>query len=192
MKRKQAHLEVSYRVMPSNPLQSSLAIGLTVFGSKIQSITPLEREYGALLGLQYYDLCDEIIHAKPSPLLNYRDSQLEPLISNYNVNKAQSKAVKSAIDNDAFTLIQGYVFFLSHSIKVITKFCTDRQVRERQRRLLPSWGRSCQIPFVTVVQPFMSRAKRAPTPPRKSCLFVHRVMLQWMNWFCVSRTASKP
>ncbi|KAF1993343.1 tRNA-splicing endonuclease-like protein [Amniculicola lignicola CBS 123094] len=105
--RKQAHIEVSYRIMPGNPLTSSLIPNGTVFGSKIQSITPLEREYGALRGLMYYDLCDEIIRAKPSPILNYSDSQLDPLISTYNVNKAQAKAVKSAIDNDAFTLIQG-------------------------------------------------------------------------------------
>ncbi|KAF2190528.1 tRNA-splicing endonuclease-like protein [Zopfia rhizophila CBS 207.26] len=105
--RKKDHMEVSYRVMPSNPLQSSLVPNGMVFGAKIQSITPLEREYGALLGLQYYDLCDEIIRAKPSPLLDYNDKQLSPLISNYRVNKAQAKAVKSAIDNDAFTLIQG-------------------------------------------------------------------------------------
>lgn len=109
VQRKQAHLEVSYRVMPSSPLQSSLVPNGTVYGTKITSITPLEREFGALVGLQYYDLCDEIIRAKPSPLLDYKDSHLNPLISNYNVNKAQAKAVKSAIDNDAFTLIQGYV-----------------------------------------------------------------------------------
>lgn len=109
VQRKQAHLEVQYRVMPSrsNGLQSVLMPNSTIFGSKIQSITPLEREYAALLGLQYYDLCDEIIHAKPSPLLTYKENQLEPLIANYNVNRTQAKAVKSAMDNDAFTLIQG-------------------------------------------------------------------------------------
>ncbi|KAF2202093.1 DNA-binding protein SMUBP-2 [Delitschia confertaspora ATCC 74209] len=105
--RKKDHLEVAYRVIPGNPLQSSLVPKGTVFGAKIQSITPLEREYASLLGLQYYDLCDEICHAKPSPLLDYSDKQLGPLITNYNVNKAQAKAIKSAIDNDAFTLIQG-------------------------------------------------------------------------------------
>jgi senataxin len=114
VQRKQAHLEVSYRVMPSSPLQSALIPNGTVYGSKIQSITPLEREYGALLGLQYYDLCDEICRAKPSPLLTYKDSQLDPLVSNYTVNKAQAKAIKSAIDNDAFTLIQGYVSLFTH------------------------------------------------------------------------------
>jgi senataxin len=109
VQRKQGHLEVSYRIVGGNPLQSALCPQGTVYGSKIQSITPLEREYGALLGLQYYDLCDEIIRAKPSPLLDYSDSKLDPLIANYNVNKAQAKAVKAAVDNDGFTLIQGYV-----------------------------------------------------------------------------------
>ncbi|KAF1929336.1 DNA-binding protein SMUBP-2 [Didymella exigua CBS 183.55] len=107
VKRKQQHIEVSYRVVPGNPLSSALNPSSAVFGVKLQSITPLEREYGALKGLQYYDLCDEIIRAKPSPLLAYTDKQIDPLMENYNLNKAQAKAVKSAIDNDAFTLIQG-------------------------------------------------------------------------------------
>lgn len=105
--RKKNHLEILYRVVPGSPLIPSLVPNATVHGAKIQSLTPLEREYGALVGLQYYDLCDEIIKAKPSPLLNYNDKQLEPIIGNYNLNKAQAKAVKSAMDNDAFTLIQG-------------------------------------------------------------------------------------
>jgi len=79
----------------------------TLYAVKISSITPLEREYGALLGLKYFDLCDEIIKAKPSPLLDYSDKQLAPFLANYNINRAQAKAVKSAVDNDAFTLIQG-------------------------------------------------------------------------------------
>jgi senataxin len=107
IKRKQQHIEVVYRVVPANPLSSSLNPNNAVYGTKITSITPLEREYGALKGLQYYDLCDEIIRAKPSPLLTYSDKHTDPLIATYNVNKAQAKAIKSAIDNDAFTLIQG-------------------------------------------------------------------------------------
>jgi senataxin len=109
VKRKGKHIEVSYRVVPANPLSSSLNPNSAVYGTKIQSITPLEREYGALKGLQYYDLCDEIIRAKPSPLLTYSDKHTDPLVQNYDVNKAQAKAIKSAIDNDAFTLIQGCV-----------------------------------------------------------------------------------
>lgn len=105
--RKKQHIEVVYRVSPGNELLSALAPGTSIFGVKVTSIIPLEREYAALHALQYYDLCDEIVSAKPSPLLNYNDKQLDPIINTYTVNKAQAKAVKSAIDNDAFTLIQG-------------------------------------------------------------------------------------
>jgi senataxin len=105
--RKKASMEVTYRVNTNNPLLSSLNINAILHAVKVNSITPLEREYGALLGLQYYDLCDEIIKAKPSPLMKYSDQQLQPISRNYNLNIAQSKAVRSAFDNDAFTLIQG-------------------------------------------------------------------------------------
>ena len=105
--RKKTHVEFLYRVVPSGPLASALNPQNTACFLKIMPIVPLEREYGALLGLQYYDLCEEITQAKPSPLLPYRDDTLAPYIKNYSVNEAQAKAIKSALDNDAFTLIQG-------------------------------------------------------------------------------------
>ena len=105
--RKKATTEVTYRVNVGNSLVDSMVPDSTLHGVKISSITPLEREYGALMGLKYFDLCDEIIRAKPSPLLDYSEKQLNPLIENYKLNLAQAKAVKSAMENDAFTLIQG-------------------------------------------------------------------------------------
>ncbi|KAL8732363.1 MAG: hypothetical protein Q9166_002761 [cf. Caloplaca sp. 2 TL-2023] len=105
--RKKAVMEISYRINPSSSLMSAMVPNATIYGARILSVTPLEREYGALLGLKYFDLCDEVIQAKPSPLLQYPDQQLSSLVTNYKVNKAQAKAIKSAIDNDAFTLIQG-------------------------------------------------------------------------------------
>ena len=109
IKRKQKAMDILYRVGVGNALVSSLVPNSSIFGTKVASITPLEREYGALQGLKYYDLCDEIVKARASPLLKYTDKQIEPLIAVYKVNAAQAKAVKSAIDNDAFTLIQGYL-----------------------------------------------------------------------------------
>jgi senataxin len=105
--KRQGTMQISYRVNAANPLLPSLSPNTDLWGAKISSLTPLEREYGALLALQYYDLCDEIIKAKPSPILEYSDKALEQLVSNYQVNQAQAKAVRSALDNDAFTLIQG-------------------------------------------------------------------------------------
>jgi senataxin len=105
--RKKGNLEILYRILPGNKLSSWMAPEAVIWGVKIQSLVPLEREYGALQSLQYYDLCDYILQAKPSHLLEYNDKQLNPIMTNYELNKAQAKAVKSAIDNDAFTLIQG-------------------------------------------------------------------------------------
>ncbi|PGH26410.1 hypothetical protein AJ80_01908 [Polytolypa hystricis UAMH7299] len=105
--KKKGVMEVSYRVNTSGALGNLISPGGTVFGTRITSLTPLEREYGALMALRYYDLSDEIIHAKPSPILNYRDESVKDILDTYKVNLAQAKAVKSALDNDAFTLIQG-------------------------------------------------------------------------------------
>lgn len=105
--RKKGTMEIIYRANVGNPLVAAMVPNAVLYGTKIESITPLEREYGALLGLKYFDLCDEITRAKPSPLLDYTTSQLGPLVEIYSVNQAQAKAVKSAMDNDAFTLIQG-------------------------------------------------------------------------------------
>ena len=105
--RKKGTMEITYRVNAGNALAASMAPNATLYGVKITSMTPLEREYGALLGLKYFDLCDEVIRARPSPLLKYSEKQLSGFIANYNINIAQAKAVKSAMDNDAFTLIQG-------------------------------------------------------------------------------------
>lgn len=107
--RKKSTMEITYRANVGNGLVASMVPNSTLYGVKVSSITPLEREYGALLGLKFFDLCDEIIRARPSPLLDYSEKHLGPLVANYSINIAQAKAVRSAIDNDAFTLIQGYV-----------------------------------------------------------------------------------
>ncbi|CAG8016821.1 unnamed protein product [Penicillium salamii] len=106
--RKSGKLEVTYRVNPTNnKFLSKFGPGTETWAAKITSLTPVEREYGALMALQYYDLCEEIVLAKPSPLLTYSDTRLQPIMDNYTINRAQARAIKSAVDNDAFTLIQG-------------------------------------------------------------------------------------
>ena len=100
-------VEISMRVARGNPLLDALMPNVSLNSEKVNSIIPLEREYGALLGLEYYDLCDEIVRAYPSPIMNYNDNLLTKFMTTYNLNKAQAKALKSSIDNDGFTLIQG-------------------------------------------------------------------------------------
>ena len=105
--RKANALEMTFRVAHGTPMNDYLGLNVAVYAEKVTSVIPLEREYGALLGLVYYDLCDEIIKAYPSPLLPYSEQVVSRVSRIYDLNTAQSKAVQSATDNDAFTLIQG-------------------------------------------------------------------------------------
>ena len=107
IQRKAASPEFSFRVAHGTSMSDHLGLQLNLRAEKVSSLIPVEREYGALLGLTYYDLCDEIIKAYPSPLLKYSDQMTSRLTQIYDLNQAQSKAVQSAVDNDAFTLIQG-------------------------------------------------------------------------------------
>ena len=99
--------EVTYRLKPNASLSPSLTPGGTFKGMRITSLVSLEREYSSLLGLEYYDLCTEIVQGKISPIPEYKPNIINAIASNYEVNFAQAKAIKCAIDNDYFTLIQG-------------------------------------------------------------------------------------
>ncbi|CAK1354444.1 Helicase SEN1 [Cercospora beticola] len=107
VKRQKAHLEIVYQIMPGSSLASQLTMQAIVYGLKLQSITPLEREYGALKGLLYYDLCNQIIRAKPSQKINFSERQVGAFQDVYDLNRAQSEAVNGALENEGFSLIQG-------------------------------------------------------------------------------------
>lgn len=70
-------------------------------------MTPVEREYAALLGLQYYDMCDEIIHARAQPLVVAAEGDVSKAMSDYGVNEPQARAIIGAVHNEGFSLIQG-------------------------------------------------------------------------------------
>lgn len=101
-------IEVTYRVASrNNPMAQVLTPNVSVFGVKITNMTTIEREYAALESLQYYDLMDEILNAKPSPILRYDEAKVSNCMQNYSLNHGQAMAVLGAHDNDGFTLIQG-------------------------------------------------------------------------------------
>ncbi|CAK3898048.1 Hypothetical predicted protein [Lecanosticta acicola] len=107
IKRQKGTLEVVYQVMPGSTLAGQLTMQTIIHGLKVQSITPLEREYAALKALQFYDLNMQIVKGKPSPRLNYSDKQISQIQDVYKLNRAQCEAVNAALDNEGFSLIQG-------------------------------------------------------------------------------------
>lgn len=107
VKRQKAYNEIVYQTMPGTSISSSLVGQNSVYGVKVQSITPLEREYGALSGLQYYDLCMQILKAMPSPRVHLSEREIQSAQDIWNVNRAQSEAINAAMQNEGFSLIQG-------------------------------------------------------------------------------------
>ncbi|KAF3768529.1 hypothetical protein M406DRAFT_250805 [Cryphonectria parasitica EP155] len=102
------NLEVAYRLSSrNNAILSMLNPGQDFNAIKITNMTTIEREYAALESLQYFDLLDEVLGAKPSPLLTYGEEATDEIMRNYSLNPGQAKAIMNAKDNDGFTLIQG-------------------------------------------------------------------------------------
>lgn len=66
------------------------------------------REYGALEGLDYYDLADDIIQPKATPLPKISNSAIQNCCARYDVNEPQAIAILSAMQKKkGFSLIQG-------------------------------------------------------------------------------------
>jgi len=107
--RKKEMLEITFRVSREiNPafLHCLIPNG-KISALKIADMTTTQREYAALSSLEYYDLCNEVLEAKPSPLQNYGVEKVASISTKYNLNGGQARAILSANDNDGFTLIQG-------------------------------------------------------------------------------------
>ncbi|RFU32526.1 hypothetical protein B7463_g3842, partial [Scytalidium lignicola] len=107
--RKKDVVEVTYRVSRDCPaafLQCMVPNG-KVHALKIADMTTTQREFAALSSLEYYDLCSEILEAKPSPIQRYSEEKVSAVASKYQLNRGQAQAILSANDNDGFTLIQG-------------------------------------------------------------------------------------
>lgn len=107
VKRQKQHLEVVYQVVSGSSLAPSLTQQSVVYGVKVQTITPLEREYGSLQALEYYDLCTQVIKARPSKRLHFSERQITNYQDVWDVNRAQSEAINAALENEGFSLIQG-------------------------------------------------------------------------------------
>jgi senataxin len=107
--RKKEFVEVTFRV--SRNIEQDLLAGFApnskISAVKIADMTTTQREYAALSSLDYYDLCPEVLEAKPSPIQKQNETQITEIVSRYSLNRGQAKAILAAVDNDGFTLIQG-------------------------------------------------------------------------------------
>ena len=99
--------DVTVRVYPSGPLIGALTPKTSIIGMKVMQMVTVEREFSSLRGLEYYDLSDAIIAAKPNPPIEVNDAEIEQMYKIYDVNKSQARAIKGTYESDGFSLIQG-------------------------------------------------------------------------------------
>ena len=89
--RKKDTLEVTYRV--SRDVDPAFLPHLVPNGKvnalKIADMTTTQREFAALSSLEYYDLCNEVLEAKPSPIQKYGEEKVSSISGKYNLNRGQ-------------------------------------------------------------------------------------------------------
>lgn len=81
------------------------------------SLTTLHREYAALLGMPYYDLCGIILKPKLEKWPPITTQSVEQAQKEFNLNHPQARAVLSSLQTNGFSLIQGYgcvLMFIEH------------------------------------------------------------------------------
>lgn len=74
----------------------------------------MEREYGSLICLQYYDLRDEIMQAKSRDVEEPTEEEITKTRQIYDTNEPQARAIIAATNaGSGFSLIQGYAKAIS-------------------------------------------------------------------------------
>ncbi|KAJ7095873.1 SEN1 N terminal-domain-containing protein [Mycena belliarum] len=71
------------------------------------SLSTINREYSALLGLPYYDLCPSILQPALPPIPAPNGETVTKIMTLHRVNEPQAVAISSCLDTVGFSLIQG-------------------------------------------------------------------------------------
>lgn len=99
--------DLTVRVYPLGYMVGILTPKSVIVGMKVMQMTTAEREFSSLKGLEYYDLCNEIILAKPARPYALPEKEAKKMCATYNVNMSQARAIAGLSLADGFSLIQG-------------------------------------------------------------------------------------
>ncbi|SCZ89810.1 BZ3500_MvSof-1268-A1-R1_Chr1-3g01592 [Microbotryum saponariae] len=96
-----------YTYVPAQSLKDSLLCLRLSIRRVVHSLSTIHREYAALQSIRYLDLFREIISPRAPPPVPYDSRNLSRMISAYQVNEPQAKAIQGALQTSGFSLIQG-------------------------------------------------------------------------------------
>lgn len=101
------YCDVTVRVFPQGLMMGILTPKSIVVGMKVMQMVTIEREYLSLKGLQYYDLCDDILTALPAQPIKISKTLAESMCKKLGVNESQAAAIIGSSQSEGFSLIQG-------------------------------------------------------------------------------------
>ncbi|KAM0752744.1 hypothetical protein T439DRAFT_286412 [Meredithblackwellia eburnea MCA 4105] len=73
----------------------------------VKLYTTIHREYSALQGLRYLELCPQILRPRPPPRLELDPRTIARAVKAYQVNEPQARAILGSLTTPGFSLIQG-------------------------------------------------------------------------------------
>lgn len=100
----------------------------------------MNREYGALMGLPYYDLFQTVMDPPRRALYNVSAREVNEAMVTYGVNEPQARAILGSLQTKGFSLIQGLV--VNTSLCLISAFPNIFVVLLGQAKLQQSWASS--------------------------------------------------
>jgi senataxin len=71
------------------------------------SLSTVQREYGALMGVAYYDLFQSVMDPPRRPLYSASFKDINEVMRTYEVNEPQARAIYGSLQATGFSLIQG-------------------------------------------------------------------------------------
>lgn len=104
---KGGNVDVTLRIHRNHSFSKFLTLRSEIHCVKVMQMTTVEREYSTLEGLEYYNLVDQILHAKPSPPVNVGTDEIEMVKKSYKLNTSQAGAIVNSVSKEGFSLIQG-------------------------------------------------------------------------------------
>lgn len=104
---KNNNVDLTLRIHRDHKFSKYLTLRSEIYAIKVMQMTTVEREFQSLNALEYYDLVDQILSAKPSPPVNISSQEVEKIRKNYNLNTSQAEAIIHTVTNEGFSLIQG-------------------------------------------------------------------------------------
>lgn len=99
--------DINLRISSNGPMLNKLTHGSVIRAMKIMPMITVEREYSSLKGLQYYDLCDNIISGTSATPMTIPQAKLQRTMATFNVNASQATAILGTQTAKGFSLIQG-------------------------------------------------------------------------------------